>query len=205
MNNHYHGRIKTHELADGQHTIVEDRPGDWLAGILAFGTDHFIMPDNARRLVACWNALVGIETALIEDGRLFALLMPTKLFTAAATEALMHKLGNAGWRDYTGGSVAPIQRLLNDLLQEHAPATHIAQQIAKCSRTNDVQERSYQEHGADYKERMLAAFAFCRQLEIELTIARDLLHIAEGRQAQTDAPPVEPDDRHPPKSEGAKP
>jgi hypothetical protein len=204
--NHYHGRIAALlNSFQRAHALVPEDRRDHAANLINWAAREFKRPGDARRLIACWNAFVGIDTALIEDGRLFAVLQPPAPFTAAATQSFMLQLGDHGWRDYTGGSVAPIQRLLNDLLQKHAPAARISAEVDSCSRTNNEQERSYQLHGADFKERMLAAFAFCRQLEIELTIARDLLRVHEEAAASRATPPAAPDDQAPARTEGAKP
>jgi hypothetical protein len=204
--NHHHGRIAV--LLNSFHRGFALVPEglDHTANMISWPTREFKRPEDVRRLIACWNAVVGIDTALIEDGRLFAMLAPPAHCSTDAAELFMIRLTGAGWIGPPGDSAAPVQRLLNAAFQEHAPAISLAQKFPSLSRTNSAQEVSFAAHGADFKARMLDAVAFGRQLELENTILRDQLRIFEAAAASRPAPPPAPgDDQAPARTEGAKP
>jgi hypothetical protein len=202
--NHHHGRIAV--LLNSFHRGFALVPEglDHTANMISWPTREFKRPEDVRRLVACWNALVGVDTGLIEDGRLFAMLAPPAACTADDAELFSAGLSALPWTAFRDDNIGLLQHQLNNFLRAHAPAISLAQKHPQLSRTNSAQDESFQIHGADYKARMLAAVAFGRQLELENGILRDQLRIHEAAAAGRPAPPPVDGDQAPAVSEGTK-
>lgn len=206
QDNHYNGRI-TAPLNDYQRAFgLVPEGGSWADDLIDWSSREFKRPGDARRLTACWNALLGVDTALIEDGRLFALLAPPFPCTMGDTEAFAKALSATGWASTRSENLELLRNLLNEVVRTHAPAASIAHNNPKLSRSNSEQEASYLTHGADFKARMVTSFAFARQLEIENRILRDLVRHYE---VAGTAPRYVPDpdaaaNQAPALSEGAK-
>lgn len=205
MHDYHHGRITALLNSFKNAYALVPEGGDRNVNMINWGTREFKRPGDARRLLACWNAFVGIDTALIEDGRLFAKLAPPTPCSADTAELLMIRLTGAGLTGLPECSTAAVQRFVNEILRENTPAISLAQKHPAMSRTNSAQEVSFEKHGADFKARMLDAVAFGRQLEIENGILRDQLRIYEAAAgARLAPPPVTADEQTPALSAGAK-
>ena len=201
--NHHHGRITAllNSFQNAYALVPEGHPD---ANMINWATREFKRPGDVRRLLACWNAMVGVDTTLIEDGRLFAKLAPPTPCSTDTAELLMIRLTGAGWIGPPEGGAATVQRFVNAILQENAPAVSLAHQHPEMSRTNSAAEVSFRKHGADFKSRLIDAVAFGRQMEIENTIVRDQLRIHEAAAAARPAPPPVDGDQTPALSEGVK-